>query len=266
MAIDAINLHLEAPGIVAFSVKRNSPDPAQPYSGFNVCHYTGDSPAHIAQCRRELAETLGIASDRLIIPRQTHSDNIAVIDTIPFDSSRLEGVDALVTRLDNVALCINTADCVPIVMADTEAKIIAAVHSGWRGTVADIAGKTVRIMQSLGADPQRIHAAMGPSICPRCFEVGEEVADQFLHTFGPHTIIETPTKPHINLPAAITSTLIAAGIPAHNITPPTICSHCNPDTLFSARRHTINSARTLTLILHRLTQKQHQKTNTCNPE
>lgn len=235
MEIDAIDLPIPGPGIVAVSVKRSAPRPDLPYSGFNICHYTGDTPDHVAECRRALVERLRIDPERLIIPRQTHSDRVAVIDRIPYPADSLEGVDALVTSLSGVALCINTADCVPLLMADPHAHVIAAAHCGWRGTVSQIAAKTIDAMIALGADPARIHAAMGPSICPACFEVGPEVADRFIHSFGPATIIDTHPKPHVNLPAAITSTLIAAGIPAHNIAPPPACSHCHPDLFPSAR-------------------------------
>lgn len=250
MAIDAIDLHLPDPGrIIAFSTRRNASDPSDPYCGFNVCHYTADSPTHVDSCRNRLCDYLHISRDRLILPRQTHSLNVAIIDKIPFDPASLEDVDALVTRLENVALCINTADCVPILMADPDAGVIAAVHSGWRGTVGEIATRTLTAMQSLGADPAHIHAAMGPSICPDCFEVGEEVAVKFRKAFGPGVVIDNHTKPHIDLPRAIASRLIKAGLPAANISYPPACSHCNPDTLFSARRHTINSGRTLSTIM-----------------
>lgn len=279
MEIDAIDLPIPAPGITAFSVKRSAPRPDLPYSGFNICHYTGDSPSHIDACRQALAERLRISTDRLIIPRQTHSANVAVINRIPFPPDLLEDVDALVTPLRGVALCINTADCVPLIMADPHAHIIAAAHCGWRGTVSQIARKTIDTMIALGADPVRIHAAMGPSICPRCFEVGSEVADQFLNIFGSSPILpprdlssspqstnnptaakphdpkaaqnqdSTAAKPHIDLPKAIAQTLIQAGVPATNITPPPACSHCHPDQFPSARTLSINSARTPTLIL-----------------
>lgn len=279
MEIDAIDLPIPGPGIVAFSVKRSAPDPSDPYSGFNICHYTGDSPDHVAECRQALAERLRIAPDRLIIPRQTHSDRVAIIDRIPYPADSLEGVDALVTTLSGVALCINTADCVPLLMADPHAHVIAAAHCGWRGTVSQIAGKTIDAMIALGADPARIHAAMGPSICPACFEVGPEVAAQFFHTFGPTPILSpndlstiprssnnptaaknndpnpaknqdfTAAKPHIDLPQAIAQTLIQAGVPQTNITPPPACSHCHPNQFPSARTLSINSLRTPTLIL-----------------
>lgn len=242
-------LHL--PGITAFSTMRDADDPADPYSGFSVCHYTADNPAHVADCRKVLAAGLGLEPDHLIIPRQSHTANVFIVDETPVDDRCVENVDALVTRNEPVALCISTADCVPIVMADPDAGVIAAAHSGWRGTVADIAGKTVRAMLSLGARAERIHAATGPAICADCFEVGKEVAEVFRNTY-PHTpgiVRDNFAKPHIDLRLAITHSLVEAGISPKHITASGACPHCDPDRYFSARRLGTASGRTLTLII-----------------
>ena len=129
-----INL-LTTPGVVAISTCRGCVIEGNSYSGFNACHYTGDTDEHVAQCRGQLCVMLGIERDNLIIPRQTHSLNVAIIDTIPFDSQKLENVDALVTTLPRVAIAINTADCVPLVFVDDVNKVIGVAHSGWKGTV-----------------------------------------------------------------------------------------------------------------------------------
>ena len=127
---------------------------------------------------------LQIPLENLIIPRQTHSLNVAVIDDVPFDANKLENIDALVTTLPNVAIAINTADCVPIVMVDEEAGVIAVAHSGWKGTVGKIASATIVKMVECGANPLHIKVAMGPCICGDCFEVGDEVVEQFeVHGF-----------------------------------------------------------------------------------
>ena len=240
-------------GVEAFSTLRCTDLPEQPYEGFNACHYTGDSPDHVSACRINLCKKLGIPGHNLIIPRQTHSANITIVDHTPFPAQSLDDIDALVTALPDVALCINTADCVPIVLADTQAGIIAAVHSGWRGTVARIAARTVETMCSLGADPSRIHAAMGPSICPACFEVGPEVAEIFNRSFpGTPTVISSGvSKPHVDLPAAISATLTECGLPPGNISTPAACSFHTPHQFFSARRLGIASGRTLTVIINR---------------
>lgn len=236
---------LGLPGITAIATNRNCSNPADPYDGFNACHYTGDEPDRISRCRSKLADYFGVDTTRLIIPRQTHSVNVATIDRIPFDGN-LEGVDALVTALPDVVLAIHTADCVPLVMADNEARVVAAVHAGWRGAAGGIVLNALDRMISLGAKPESIHAAMGPCICGNCFEVGEEVAGQF-----PIDCVRCRSgeKPHIELARFVAGQLIQRGIPTENISLPIACSRCNPNRYFSARRLGINSGRTTTAIM-----------------
>lgn len=252
MTIEKIEL-FNTGRVTAFSTFRSAVTPESNYDGFSICHYTGDSPVHFNACRNTLSNELGIAKECLIIPRQTHSSHIAVIDRIPVeDAAYLENTDALVTRLHRVALCINTADCVPIVMTDERAGIVAAVHSGWRGTVSGIAARTVEKMIDLGASTGNIKVAMGPSICPGCFEVGNEVAEIFEKEFpGSGCVIRNFYKPHIDLSAAIRHQLGKAGIHKENILQPPLCSRCNPDILFSARKQGIDSGRTATVIMLR---------------
>lgn len=239
-----------AEGAIAFSTMREAGDPLDPYDGFNACHYTGDTPGHIESCRMELCHRLGITSDRLVIPRQTHSDNIAIIERQTPIPTNLPDTDGLVTNQSGIALCINTADCVAVLLADPKARVIAAVHSGWRGTVAKISGKAVEAMCLLGAEPRCITAFMGPSIGKECFEVGNEVAQIFHETFpGRSTVADTYHKPHIDLPAAIAATLTDAGLQEENINAPAACSMCRHSDFFSARRLGIKSGRTLSVIM-----------------
>lgn len=245
--------HFLSPDILTFISSRGYVDEDDPYSSFNACHYTGDNPRHVADCRHALCRHLGIAGNRLIIPRQTHSVNVTVIDTVPADDAALDGSDAIVTAMPDVALAINTADCVPILLADTANGIIAAVHSGWKGTVGRIAARTVDVMVSLGAKHSEIKAVMGPCICGECFEVGDEVTDRFTEAGldGDKIILHRHPRNHIDLPQAVRQTLIQAGVPAENIAMPAHCSRCEHDRYFSARRLGIESGRTLSLIMRR---------------
>lgn len=249
--ISYINL-LALPGIVSMSTCRGCVVDSDSYSGFNACHYTGDDMEHVTTCRKRLCNMLQIPLENLIIPRQTHSLNVAVIDDVPFDANKLENIDALVTTLPNVAIAINTADCVPIVMVDEEAGVIAVAHSGWKGTVGKIASATIVKMVECGANPLHIKVAMGPCICGDCFEVGDEVVEQFeVHGFDtPQIILRSyGAKSHIDLPQACRKSLIEAGVLDSNITLPTHCSRCNSTEFFSARRLGINSGRTLTIAM-----------------
>nr|WP_305481274.1 polyphenol oxidase family protein [Paramuribaculum intestinale] len=180
------------PNATALSTLRGATRPTDPYDGINCCHYTGDTPHHIQTSRTLLARHLRIPLQKLIIPRQTHSANVATI-THPHHIPPLTDTDALVTNLPRTPLLIHTADCVPIILHDPHTHTIAAIHAGWRGAIADITTHTVNAMTTLGAHPSHIIAAMGPAICPKCFETSPQIAAQF----PPHLITypQHPTPP-----------------------------------------------------------------------
>ena len=234
--------------IHAFSTRRGDCEPEQPYSGFNVCHYTGDDPAHIDECRRELTETFGVPADRLVMPRQTHSTNVLTLTTLPVTDDMLENVDAVVTNLKGIIVGVNTADCVPVILADPTAGIAGIAHAGWRGAIGGIVEATVAAMMSLGANPADIHAAMGPSICIDCFEVGEEVATRFGNDCVRRIV---GAKPHVSIHRHIVNALKASGVSGENITPfdPSLCTRCHPDEYWSARKSGINSGRIFTFVI-----------------
>lgn len=243
-------------GVEAFSTTRGDVDKRNAYSGVNLCDYVGDDALRVLDARLMLAMRLGVDLDDLIMPRQTHSCQVAVIDErfrlldIDKQEAALEGIDALVTKLHGVVIGVNTADCVPIVLNDSQAGVVAVAHAGWRGTVGHIAAKVVNEICRQGAQTDRIQVAMGPSICQECFEVGDEVVDAFREAdFDLDAIVKRNAdtgKAHIDLRAANKAVLISAGIPAENIITSQHCSRCESDRFFSARRLGINSGRTYT--------------------
>ena len=243
-------------GVEAFSTMRGQVDGRNAYFGVNLCDYVGDDTLRVLDARLTLAMQLGVDLDDLIMPRQTHSCRVAVIDerfrTMDIDKQEtaLEGVDALVTKLQGVVIGVNTADCVPIVLVDGQAGVIAVAHAGWRGTVGRIAKAVVEEMCRQGASADRIQATMGPSICQKCFEVGDEVVDAFKQAhFNLDDIVVRNTetgKAHIDLRAANRAVLVAAGVPVGNIAKSQHCSRCEHTRFFSARRLGINSGRTFT--------------------
>lgn len=216
------------------------------YAGFNVCHYTGDAPAHVANCRRELAAFVGTDVNRLVIPCQTHSVNVMVIgDRLPC----LEGVDALVTTRDDVALVVNTADCLPVVFNDSRRGVIAIAHAGWRGLYDGILAATVMEMARLGAEPRDIRVAIGPCICGACYEVDEAFAKRFEARFGSGVRMPVASghKPHVDLRAAAITELQRCGIDLTGISDSGVCSRCD-GRLFSARRQGVRSGRIATVV------------------
>lgn len=229
---------------------RGATNPVDPYDGFSVCHYTGDDPSRVANARQDLSTLIGIPLQRIIIPRQTHSVNVLTIDSLPIPHSRLEGVDALVTNLPSVALCINTADCVPVVMADGKG-VIAVAHAGWRGMAGGVIERTIETMSRLGADKGEIMIACGPHISVSVFEVGEEVAEKF-DADGAVERRECRPRPFVNLYRSLVSRALSAGLKIDNILPlpDNFCSFSKPEKFFSARRLGVNSGRTPTIIFN----------------
>lgn len=237
--------------IDAFTTERGAADCFSPYSEFNCCGYTGDNPAHVEDCRKRLRAMIG--TEHIVTARQTHSTNVAVIDCIPQTSPT--GVDALVTRLPNVAIGVFTADCVPILLCEQQSGLIAAVHAGWKGSAAGIVADAIETMVNEGADRSGIEAVVGASICQRCFEVGNEVVDEFAKRGFPidNIVWRNPDtgKAHINLAEANRWLMERAGVPNANISLSGMCTKCEPQRFFSARTLGINSGRILSAIIRR---------------
>ena len=256
MELDFLSFPKPVEGVEAFSTTRGEVDGRNPYSGVNLCDYVGDDALRVLDARLTLAMQLGVDLDDLVMPRQTHSCRVAVIDErfraldIDKQETVLEGVDALVTKLQGIVIGVNTADCVPIVLVDSQAGVIAVAHAGWRGTVGRIAANVVEEMCRQGAHAAHIQAAMGPSICQGCFEVGDEVVEPFKQAhFNLDDIVARNAatgKAHIDLRAANRAVLAAAGVPVGNIVESQHCSRCEHTRFFSARRLGINSGRTFT--------------------
>lgn len=242
-------------GIVAFSTTRHGGVSEGSYAAFNCTSYTGDDPHHVAENRRRLL-TLLPGVKQLVIPRQTHSCHVLEIDdtylmAMPGERHEmLQGVDALVTRLPHLCLCISTADCIPILLHDSVHGAIGAVHAGWRGTVGRILRQTLRIMHgrygTMGSD---IHAVIAPGISLPAFEVGDEVVEAFREAGFPLEMISEwypqTHKYHLDLPMANFLQLQEFGVPASQITFSRHCTFSEPDNFFSARRLGIASGRML---------------------
>lgn len=259
MTLDKLELSCIAPDIRVVQSQRGVVDPRNPYSQWNLCDYTGDDALRVLNSRLTFCQQMGIDLDRLVMPRQSHTTHVAVIDQeflnveIEEQERLLDDVDALVTMLPGICIGVNTADCVPVALADPVAGVIAIAHAGWRGTVGRIAQCTVETMCRMGANLNNIHATMGVSICPDCFEVGDEVPEAFAQAgFEMDEILRRNAdtgKAHIDLWRANRQVLTAAGIPTGHITLAKACSRCQSDRYFSARRLGIHSGRTFTGIL-----------------
>lgn len=168
---------------------------------------------------------------------QVHGDAVHRIDRAP--AGRLRG-DGLVTTARRLLLVVRTADCLPVLLAGEPGRVVAAVHCGRRGTARRILARAVEIMvRDCGAEPGRIIAALGPCIGPACYEVGEEVRDEYLREGFPAELVpprpESPGKYLLDLRRANAMVLAAAGVLPENVFHDAGCTHCG-SVYFSYRR------------------------------
>lgn len=186
-------------------------------------------------------ETLGLRTEGIGLPRQTHSDHVLWMH----EPGRPEDTDAVITDVPGLCLCVKTADCIPVLLCDTRRRIVAAVHAGWRGTVARIVSKTIAQMGSRGED---LRAVIGPGISLSAFEVGDEVYEQFrLAGFPMHRIATKEQKWHLDLWQANRWLLEESGV--RNIYVAGICTYNNSAQFFSARREGIQTGRNMNGIM-----------------
>ncbi len=245
------------PNISCFSTTRHGGCSEGNYASFNCTGYCGDEAEHVQKNREILCELLPQKPLELIIPHQTHSTNIGVIDDACIRANkenRLEDIDAIITELPGYCLCISTADCIPVLLYDPTKQVIAAAHAGWRGTVGKIVAKTLAVMKERYASEEKdIKACIGPGISLAAFEVGDEVYETFRTAgFDMRRIARKEEKWHIDLWEANRLQLLGHGVKAENIEVAGICTYQNYLDFFSARRLGIRSGRILSgIMLHR---------------
>ena len=254
-----------AEGVTAFSTTRKGGVSQGNYSEFNINDYCGDCAEHVAENRRKLADELGISTDHIILPHQVHGVEVRQVAGDYFSMPEnirkmiLEGVDAVMTNEKGVCIGVSTADCIPVLIHDPQRHAVAAIHAGWRGTVARIVEKTLRAMKAnYGTEASETVAIIGPGISLRNFEVGQEVYDAFAAAgFEMQDIAQRfPCKAdpgkekwHIDLPLCNKLQLTRSGVREQNIVCSGICTYDNADDFFSARRLGIDSGRIYTGIM-----------------
>ncbi len=244
-------------GVKAFSTTRKGGVSIGNYGEFNINEYSGDNVEHVAQNRKALAAELGISEDHLIIPHQVHGVEIRQIAgeylSMPKNirKTMLEGVDAVMTNQTGICVGVSTADCIPVLLYDEEHHAVAAIHAGWRGTLARIVHKTLQEMAfAYQTDPKKLKAVIGPGISLDNFEVGDEVYEAFEQAAFPmEEIAERKEKWHIDLPLCNKLTLERSGVLAQNIHDCGICTYLHSDEFFSARKLGIQSGRIYTAIM-----------------
>jgi polyphenol oxidase len=228
------------------------------YASFNLSPFSGDSPRYFHGNQQILCNKLGIDSEKLIIPFQTHGTEIREIDEAFFQlsaeekSQYLNGIDAIFTQLPGICIGVTTADCVPLLFFDPNKQVIAAAHAGWRGTCARIAEKTVlALIDRYNCNPADVQVVIGPSISAEVYEVGEEVVKSFNSTgFDTTKVCEKRGNSiFLDLWKANQQSLEKIGILTEHIEISGICTYTEHERFFSARRLGIKSGRLLSGIM-----------------
>jgi len=215
--------------------------------------FTGDEKESYQSYREELAKALGVSRQQLIFPRQVHGDRIVVLDC-PADHPEVTGTDALITNQRGICICVQTADCVPILLYDPQQQVVAAVHAGWRGTVSKIIAKTIHSMQlRFDCEPENLIAGIGPSIHYHVYEVGQDVIVQVRENFPNSRELLRPSardgKAFFDLWAANKNTMIDSGLKEENIEIMGLCSWSHEQLFYSARRDGAATGRMATGIM-----------------
>jgi len=205
------------------------------YESMNLSQFVGDNPADVDAnwTRLRAMQPAGIIFARL---NQVHGNAVRVVTRA--NAAERPPADGMATREAGVGLGIFTADCVPILMTSPQSKVVCALHAGWRGVIAGIAGEGVRAMERLGAPVRDIRAALGPSIGPCCFEVDAPLADRFLAEIPAavnHARDGRPGKAYLDLRGIVRAQLVESGLPADAIESAGPCTRCASDRYFSRR-------------------------------
>lgn len=205
---------------------------AAPYGTLNLGGAVGDSPRAVATNRGLAAEALGLSADRVVWMNQVHGNDVAVVDHAD-QRHELPSVDGVVSCGRDLALAVLTADCTPVLLADTDAGVIGAAHAGRPGLLAGVVPATVAAMTDLGADPARMTVRLGPAVCGRCYEVPAAMRDEAA-ALAPRSYATTSWgTPAIDVGAGVRGQLTALGVV--KITDSTVCTLESADH-FSYRR------------------------------
>ncbi|MBY6411348.1 peptidoglycan editing factor PgeF [Rhodococcus sp. BP-252] len=204
---------------------------APPFDSFNLGDHVGDEPSAVAANRERLGRELGLGSDRLVWMEQVHGRTVAVVDESTVGPVPV--TDALVTTTPDLGLVVLTADCVPVLLSDEEAGVVAAVHAGRVGARIGIIPRVLDVMVEQGAELSRIGAFLGPAASGRQYEVPAHMqADVEKHLPGSATTTVRKT-PGLDIRAGIRKQLLDAGVSGVAVDP-----RCTIEdrTLFSHRR------------------------------
>lgn len=238
---------LENTGLVkhSFSTKMGGVSQGK-FASMNFTFTRGDNPEHVMENYRRMAAALQVDMKKMVLTWQTHTTNVRLVTAEDEGKGIVkerdyENVDGLITNTPGITLVTFYADCVPLYFLDPRNRAIGLSHSGWRGTVGRMGKITIeRLGEAFGTRPDQVLACIGPSICQDCYEIGEEVAEEFRKSFQKKhwddlLLKKSDGKYQLDLWKANEIVLLEAGIRQENIQVTDICTHCNSDYLFSHR-------------------------------
>ncbi|MGZ4548219.1 MAG: peptidoglycan editing factor PgeF [Blastococcus sp.] len=183
---------------------------AAPYDTFNLGAHVGDDAAAVAANRARVARELRVPEDRLVWMTQVHGTGVAVVDGP--QQGPVPDVDALVTATPGLVLCVLVADCVPVLLADPVAGVVAAVHAGREGVRQGVVPAALAAMTRLGARPGNVTALLGPAVCGACYEVPAAMQAEVARAVPDAAVRTRRGTPGLDLRAGLDARLRAAGV------------------------------------------------------
>lgn len=233
---------LEAAGVTALVTTRSGGVSRGPYASLNLAFHVGDDPACVLANRARVAGALEVDPGTFVVAEQVHGHQVAVVAEGDAGRGAMEaasavaGVDAMVTTAQGLPLMVLVADCVPVVMVDPAAGVLACTHAGWRGIAAGLPACTISIMEALGASPERLLAGVGPAADPATYQVDDAVAGALATRTSPDggLVPDGPGRWLVDLGALVRQHLVDAGVPGPAIH--CMARHTSDPSLFSHRR------------------------------
>ncbi len=213
-------------------------------------------PSLIRENRLLVSRALSLDPASLVLAAQPHSSRVAVVTAADRGRGALSpdqavpDVDALVTTTPNLPLVALSADCPLVILASENASAVAVAHSGWRSTVAGVIPETLRALASLSLPPSSLFAAIGPSICPSCYQVGPELRAAFDSAFTDTASLFTMVSGHLHLDLAeaVRRQLLAAGLRPERVHAAPYCTACRSDLFYSWRRDGASAGRSAAVV------------------
>ena len=201
-----------------------------PYDAGNLADHVGDDPDHVRANRDLLARAVGLDVAHVVSMAPVHGNDVGSVRGA--SAEPVPEVDALVTTVPGLALLVLAADCVPVLLADGSAGVVAVVHAGWRGVLADVVGVTLDAMRDHGARAANTRAVVGPAICGSCYDVPRERFDQVIEVAPAAASVAHDGRPGLDLRAGVVERLRESGVAT------TLHGGCTFETptLFSFRR------------------------------